>query len=98
VSGSIEFLRDQFAVPGQNGVRLCNAGDLSEQLPAEALTNFGKRGSFRIGEPQTRWEMRPQKPVLGCQVFIPEQKLLIDPTGYVRQQSRPLVHFHSERP
>jgi hypothetical protein len=47
---------------------------------------------------RTRAGMCPQNPVLDCRVFVLEEQFLIDHTGHLRQQSRPRVVFHIERP
>jgi hypothetical protein len=49
VFGSVELLGNELPVPSQNGVRFSHTGHLRQHFPAEALTNLGQRGSFRIG-------------------------------------------------
>ena len=60
-----------------------------------------KTGSTPSAQPQFEfscWQVCPQNPVLGCQIFVLEEKFLIDQAGHIRQQPRPRVLFHIEGP
>jgi hypothetical protein len=64
---------------------------------AESLAHFSQRGSLRTGEPQTGGKVRSQDPVLGPQVFVLQQQLLVYHTRYIGQQPRPFSILHSGR-
>src|SRR5437762_2865660 len=48
LSGAVELLGDELAVPRKDGVRFGDAGDLPQSFAAQPLANFGERGSLRI--------------------------------------------------
>jgi hypothetical protein len=44
----VELLRDQPAIPGENGIRLGNARDILQSFAAESFRDLGQGGSLRI--------------------------------------------------
>ena len=64
VFGTIELLGDEPSLPGQDGVRLGNAGDLSERFAPHTLPDLGEGGALGITQPQSRWQLGPQNSVL----------------------------------
>jgi hypothetical protein len=48
VFGAVELLGHQSPVPSQDGIRLGNAGNLSERLSTQAFADFGQRGALTI--------------------------------------------------
>jgi hypothetical protein len=48
---------NQLAIPSQNGVGLGHRGDLGQSFAPESLADFGQYGSFRIGQPQSDWQV-----------------------------------------
>ena len=95
VFGSIELVRDQPAVPGQNGVGLGHTRYPGQSLAAESFADLGERGSLRIRETQTRRQLRAENAVFGGQVLVLEEQFLIDQAGHVRQQADPAILFHA---
>jgi len=87
VFGTIEFLSDESPIPSQNGVRFCNASDLSKRLSSQALSNFSECDAFGIVQAQSRRQFGPQDPVLRRQVLVPKEKFLVHRAGDVGQQS-----------
>ena len=87
--GAVKLLGDQSSIPCQNGVGFGNASNLSERFAAKALSDFGQRDSFRVGKPQSRRELGPQDAILSGEVFVPQQKLLVDGASHVGQKSYP---------
>jgi hypothetical protein len=47
-SGTIELLGDESSIPGQDGVRLGNAGDLSERFAPHTPPDLGEGGALGI--------------------------------------------------
>jgi hypothetical protein len=84
VFGTIELLGDEPSIPGQDGVRLGNAGDLSERFASHTPPDLGEGGALEITQPQSRWQLRPQNTVLRGQIFILQEKLLVHRSRHVR--------------
>jgi len=84
VLGTIELLGDEPSIPRQDGVRLGNAGDLSERFASYTPPDLGEDGALGITPPQSRWQLRPQNTVLRGQIFILQQKLLVHRPRHVR--------------
>ena len=82
---TIKLLGHESAVPDQNGVRRRNVSNLAESITAEPLANFGQSGSLLIGEPQAFGQMGSEDAILGGQIFVLEQQLLVHHTVHIRQ-------------
>ena len=55
VHGAVaEHYKVQPSIPGQDGVRLGDAGNLSERFAPQPLPNLGQGGSLGIAQPQRR--------------------------------------------
>ena len=93
---AVELVRDEPAIPGEDGVRPGHASDLLQRLPAESLTDLGQPGPLSIDQSQDRLTMRFQNPILRHEVFVLQQQFLIDQTGHIGQQAYPLVISHPE--
>jgi len=61
VFGTIELLGDEPSIPGQDGVGLCDAGDLSERLASHTPPDLGEGGALGITQPQSRWQLSPSE-------------------------------------
>jgi hypothetical protein len=57
VFGTIELLGDEPSIPGQDGVRLGNAGDLSERFAPHTPADLGESAALGINQPQSRWQL-----------------------------------------
>jgi hypothetical protein len=60
VSGAIELPADQLLIPSQDGIRLGDAGDLSESFPPKAFSDLSEGGTLRIAQSQSRWQLLTQ--------------------------------------
>jgi hypothetical protein len=63
---------------------------------AETPTDLSQGGSFGIGKAHTGGKVSAEDAILGCEVFVLEQKFLIDEPGDVGQQPGPFVLWHEE--
>src|SRR3954447_583678 len=70
VFGTIKLLGNQFAIPTQDGFRLRHHGHVLQRLTSESVSNRGQRGSLRIGQMDSGWQMRAKDPVDRGQVFF----------------------------
>lgn len=52
--GAVELLGYEAAIPGENRVRLCHAGDVFQRLAAEPLADLSECGSLWIRQAQSR--------------------------------------------
>jgi len=84
VFGTIKLLGDEPSIPSQDGVRLGDAGDLSERFASYTPPDLGEGGALGITQPQSRWQLRPQNPVLRGQIFVLQEKLLVHRSCHVR--------------
>jgi len=98
LSGTVELLGNQPAVPPKYCVRFGDAGDLFQSFTAQSLANFGERESLRIRQSQPSRQMRSQDAVLRSQVLVLQQQLLVYESSYICQQPRPLVVLHANCP
>jgi hypothetical protein len=95
---SIEFAGDKLAIPAQDGVRSGYSGDVGENLAAQAMTDLAERASLGVRELQPTCQLRLDDAVLGGQIFIPGQQLLIHCSRYVGQDTRPIHNRPLPRP
>ena len=95
---AIEFAGDQLAVPGQDGVRPRHSCHLGENLAAQAMTDLSQRGSLGVRELQPPLQLRLQDAVLGGQIFVPRQQLLVHRPRDVGQDARPIHQSHPTAP
>jgi hypothetical protein len=78
-------------------VKFCGS-DLFKRSPAEPLANFSEGRSLGIRKADTGGQVGAEDAILGCEVFILEQEVLIDASGHVRQEASPFVVWHQEHP
>src|ERR1700730_15383899 len=95
---SVEFVDNQAPVPGEDGIRFSDAGDLLKRGAAESLADFAEGGPFGIRQAHAGGKVGSEDPILSCEVLILEQEFLIDQPGDVRQEASPFVVWHEEHP
>jgi hypothetical protein len=69
-------------MPGWSPVR--------RRSPAQSMANLAEPRSLGIREPQASLQGRLQDPILGNQIFIPQQQLLVHGPGDICQDACPL--------
>ena len=94
----VKFAGNEPLVPGEDGIRFGDRGDLLKRSPAEPLADLSQAGSFWIRKAHTGGEVRSENSILGREVLILKQEFLIDQPGDVRQQPSPFVLWHEEHP
>lgn len=77
-------------------VGISHAGDLSERPASQALPNLTESGPLGVGQPQSRWQLRPQNTVLRGPILILRQSLLVHRASHVRRQSHRLLVSHAD--
>ena len=87
---AIELAGDKLAIPAQDGVRPGYGRDIGESLAAQPMTDLAERLSLGVREFQPPPQLRLEDAVLGRQVFIPRQQLLVHRPGHVGQDARPI--------
>lgn len=87
---AIEFARDELAIPAEDGVRLGYGGDVGQNLATQAMTDLAQHASLGIRQLQPTFQLRLEDAVLGSQVFVPRQQLLVHRTPHVGQDARPI--------
>jgi hypothetical protein len=45
--------------------------------PAQSMADLAERGSLSVGELQPPFQLRPEDPVFGSQIFVPRQQFLV---------------------
>jgi hypothetical protein len=85
VPGAIELVSHELPEPSENSVRFGNRRHLFESLPSESFANDGQSGTLGIRQEKARRQMGAQDSMLGQQIFILQQKLLIHHSGHIRQ-------------
>jgi len=84
MSGTVELLSNQSAVPLKYCVRFSDTGHLFQSFATQPFADFGQRDSLRISETYSLGQMRSQDAVLCSQIFILQQQLLVHQPGYIR--------------
>src|SRR5207244_13327580 len=88
-SVTIERAGNQPPIPRQDGVRLGCAGHWLQSLASKSFSDLGQGAPLRIGELESG-QVCSQDPVLGGQVLILQQQLLIDETRHKGQKACPI--------
>src|SRR5262249_22533571 len=63
---------------------------LGETLAAQSMADLGQRGSLGIREFQPPFQLRPEHPIFGSQIFDLRQQLLVHRPRDVSQDARPI--------
>src|SRR5215469_5030068 len=61
---SVEFQSDETPIPGQDSVRLGNAGQIAKRLTSQSFSELGERDPLWVGKPQPRGQFGSQNLVL----------------------------------
>ena len=85
VPGAIELVSDELSKPGENGVRFGSRGHRFESLPSESFADDGQSGTLGIGQHKAGRQTGTKDSILGQQIFILQQKLLIHNSGHISQ-------------
>ena len=65
-------------MPSQDRLRPRDGGDVRQRLPAELLSQLGEADPFRVRHWDPAWDLGTQDLVLCGQIFVPQQKLVVD--------------------
>src|SRR5215469_10603233 len=93
----VELLSNQASVPAENGIWFGHSRDVVQRLATKPFSDLGQRGSFWIGQPQPIRQMASQDAILGDQVLMAKQQLLIDEPRDERQQPCPMESIAHSR-
>src|SRR6202140_2687082 len=74
---------------GQNGFGLSHHRHFPESLSPESVGNLGQGGLFTVGQQQTALDLHFENAVLGSQILVPQQELLIDRSCDVGEHACP---------
>jgi hypothetical protein len=74
---TIELAGDKLAVPAQDGVRPGYGRDVGENLAAQPMTDLAEHAPLGVRKLQPTNQLRLEDAVLGGQIFIPRQQLLV---------------------
>jgi len=88
--GAVTFLRDEFAVPREDGVGFDDGGHFLQDLLAVLLANLGQRLALAITQLDASRDLIAEHAVFGHQVLIAHQEFLIDGPRDRRQQVFPI--------
>jgi hypothetical protein len=94
---AIELAGDKLAIPAQDGIRSGYGRDVGENLATQTMTDLAEHASLGVREPQPTIQLRLDDAVLGGQIFVPRQKLLIYRPRHVGQDTRP-IHYRPPAP
>ena len=84
---SVVFLADQFPVPGQQGLRRDNGGDLSQNLPPQGFGSNGQSAALVVIEAHSpAAELLSKNAILLAKVINDLQLALVHPAGDSDQQ------------
>jgi hypothetical protein len=89
---AIELAGDKLAVPAQDGIRPGNGGDVGESLAPQAMADLAEHLSRGVQERQPTIQLHLENAVLGSQIFVPRQHLLVCGPRHVGQHARP-IHY-----
>ncbi len=77
ILGAVEFLRDEPSVPPEDCLGSHDIGHLLERLLAELLSDLGQRSPLAIRQPQAPSDLISKNAVLGSEILVTQQELLI---------------------
>jgi hypothetical protein len=80
----------------QDSVRPGHGGDVDENLTAQPITDLAEHASLGVRELQTTFQLRLDDAVLGGQIFVLRQQLLIHRPRHVGQDT-PLSYTDPRR-
>jgi hypothetical protein len=83
-------LRRRFAIPAKDRVRPGDRGDVGQSLAAQAMTDLAQHASLGVRQFQSTFQLRLEDAVLGGQILVPPQQLLVHRprhVGRMRAQS-----------
>jgi hypothetical protein len=89
---TVKLLRGELAVPGQDGIRLHDAGHVLQRLLAQLLPDLGEHFAFAITKAYLAFNLRAQDTILCHQVLVPQEDLLVRRFGDICEQFLP-VHM-----
>jgi hypothetical protein len=85
-AGAVVFLRDQFPMPGQQGLRRNNCGHFRQELSAYSFALGGQPATLVVVEPQPpSAELLAKHSVFFAQIFDSLPLALVHPTGHSDQ-------------
>jgi hypothetical protein len=87
--GTIELLRHQPAVPGQNGIRLHDRGHLCQCLLAQALADLSQGLPVPFSQSDATSELPTKDTIFRRQILVVTQEFLIDRPGHICQELLP---------
>ena len=70
-------MRRRFAIPTKDGVRPGYGGDVGQNRAAQAMTDLAQRASLGVREIRPTIQLRLEDAVLGGQILVPPQQLLV---------------------
>ncbi len=88
--GASELAGDQLPVPAQNGLRFGGCGDLLQRLSAKTMADLAQGGPLGVGQQESAFQLGFEDAVLGGEIFIAQQELLIDRPGDVGEHASPI--------
>src|SRR5260370_22013274 len=87
---AIELAGDKLPIPSQDGVGPGYGRDVGKKLAAQAMTDLAEHASLGVRQLQSAYPLRLQDAVLGGQIFIPREKLLVHCPRHVGQHTPPI--------
>ena len=87
---AIELVGDELAIPTKDRVRPSDRGDVGQNLAAQAMTDLAERASLGVRQLQPTSQLRLEDAVLGGQIFVPPQQILVHRPRHVGQDARPI--------
>ena len=87
---AVELAGDKLAIPSQDGVRPGYGRDVGESLAAQPMTDLAEHASLGVRKLQPTSQLHLEDAVLGGQIFVPRQQLLVHRPRHVGQDARPI--------
>jgi hypothetical protein len=88
--GAIELAGDELAIPAQDGVGSGHGRDIGKNLAAQAMTDLAQHASLGVRQLRPAIQLRLEDAVLGGQILVPRQQLLVNRSRHVGQDTRPI--------
>ena len=96
ILGTMELPRDELAVPSEYRLRPHDACYPFKRSLAELFSDLSQGSPLAVGQAQTALELISKNSILGNELLVPLEQLLINRSRDVGQHSRP-VHRVSSR-
>ena len=95
---SVELMRNQFPIPAKDRLGLNDIRHIGQYFSPEPVTNLCQGFPLQVRQAQAPFQLIHQHTVLGSQIFVSQQQLLIHRSSDVGQYLSPIHRCPANAP